>query len=186
MVLPAVGPEPEFTVGLTMKEQREKFIPALKTALRLALALAVLWLALSGHTEPLILVLGALSVAFVIWLAMRMNVVDRESYPFGRIPRLLVYWPWLLIEILKSGFDVTRRAIGPASAVRPLVFDVEASQVTDLGLVIHANSITLTPGTVSLDTAPGLIRVHALHPDIAKDLKKSDMDARVPDGERAT
>ncbi len=155
--------------------------PDTKDLLKLAIALAVLWLLLSGHYEALILVFGAASIALVVWLSARMHVVDEESYPFGLMPRLSGYWPWLLVEIVKSNVDVARRALGPASAVRPLVFDAHASQRSDLGLVIHANSITLTPGTVSLAVEPGRIRVHALHPDIARGVAESGMDARVPD-----
>jgi multicomponent Na+:H+ antiporter subunit E len=146
-----------------------------------ALALAVLWLLLSGHLEPLILIFGALSIAFVIWIAQRMHVIDGESYPFGLIPRLSGYWLWLLKEIVKSSLDTSRRALGPKSAVQPVVFNVPATQRTDLGLVIHANSITLTPGTVTLDLDEDRIRVHALHPDVARDAISSDMDRRVPD-----
>ena len=129
------------------------------------------------------LAFGVLSVAFVSWFAARMNVFDGESYPFGLIPRLSGYWLWLLKEIVKSSIDTSRRALGPKSAVRPVVFDAPASQRTDLGLVIHANSITLTPGTVSLDLDldRNVIRVHALHPDVARDAIESGMDARVPD-----
>lgn len=153
-----------------------------KDALKLAIALAALWLLLSGHFEALILALGAVSIALVVWLSQRMHVVDAESYPFGLVPRLTgAYWPWLLVEIVKSNLDVARRVLGPASAVHPLVFDAPASQRSDLGLVIHANSITLTPGTVSLDVEPGRIRVHALHPDIARAVPASGMDGRVPD-----
>jgi multicomponent Na+:H+ antiporter subunit E len=147
----------------------------------LPLALAVLWLALSGHFEPLILVFGLLSIAFVSWIARRMHVVDGESYPFGLIPRLSGFWLWLLKEIVKSNIDTARRVLGPKSAVQPVVFDAPASQKTDLGLVIHANSITLTPGTVSLELGEGTIRVHALHPDIAKGTVEGGMNARVPD-----
>lgn len=159
----------------------------MKDALKLVAALAALWLLLSGHFEALILGLGAASVVLVAWLSGRMNVVDAESYPFGLVPRLAsTYWPWLLLEIVKSNLDVARRVLGSASAVRPLVLDARASQRSDLGLVIHANSITLTPGTVSLDVEPGRIHVHALHPDIAKALSASGMDERVPDpGARA-
>jgi multicomponent Na+:H+ antiporter subunit E len=149
--------------------------------LALAIALAVLWFLLSGHLEPLVLSFGVLSIAFVAWLSRRMNVVDGESYPFALIPRLSGYWLWLLKEIIVSSIDVTKRALGPASAVQPVVFDTRASQRSDLGLVIHANSITLTPGTVSLEIELGTIRVHALHPDVAKMTAESSMDARVPD-----
>ena len=127
------------------------------------------------------LVFGALSVVFVSWFAARMKVFDRESYPFTLIPRLSTYWLWLLKEIVKSSVDTARRALGPKSAVRPVVFDAPATQRTDLGLVVHANSITLTPGTVSLELDKGTIRVHALHADVANETIESGMDARVPD-----
>ena len=147
----------------------------------LAPALAVLWFLLSGHTEPLMLAFGALSVAWVSWFAARMKIFDGESYPFTLIPRLSTYWLWLLKEIVKSSMDTARRALGPKSAVQPVVFDAPATQRTDLGLVIHANSITLTPGTVSLEVDEGNIRVHALHADVAREAIESGMDARVPD-----
>jgi multicomponent Na+:H+ antiporter subunit E len=140
----------------------------------------VLWFLLSGHLDPLILAFGVLSIAFVAWLSRRMQIIDRESYPFGLIPRLSVYyWPWLLKEIVKSSIDVTRRVFGPASLVRPVVFDAPADMESDLGKVIYANSITLTPGTVSMNVSASAIRVHALHPDIARDLQQSGMDARI-------
>lgn len=147
----------------------------------LAIALAVLWFMLSGHLEPLLLAFGALSIAFVVWLSQRMKVVDGESYPFDLLPRLSVYWLWLLREIVKSNLDVTRRVFSTRSAVKPVVFDAPARQQTDLGLVIYANSITLTPGTVSLEVSRGNIRVHALHPDLASGLIDSGMNDRVPD-----
>lgn len=149
--------------------------------LKLAAALAVLWLLLSGHFEALILAFGVLSIALVVWLAARMRIVDGESYPFNLMARLSWYWAWLLKEMIKSNFDVARRVLGPSTAVQPVIVDVPARQHSDLGLVVFANSITLTPGTVSLDLNPGSIRVHALHPDIAQGVLDSGMDARVPD-----
>lgn len=146
----------------------------------LAPALALLWLLLSGHFDPLLLTFGLVSVAFVCWIAQRMKVVDGESYPFALIPRLSGFWLWLLKEIVKSNFDTAYRALGPKSAVEPVVFNVPASQRSDLGIVIHANSITLTPGTVSLELGDGTINVHALHADVAKSLIESGMNERVP------
>ena len=152
-----------------------------KHAIKLSIALAALWLLLSGHFEPLILGLGAVSIAIVVWLATRMRIIDTESYPFRLVPRLSTYWFWLLVEIVKANIDVARRALGPKSKVQPIVFDVPADQVTDLGLVIYANSITLTPGTVSLDLKGKSIRVHALHAEIAEALNESGMNRRVPE-----
>lgn len=158
----------------------------MKSSLLLVISLAALWLLLSGHMEALILAFGALSIAFVVWVSRRMNIIDRESYPFGLIPRLSgYYWPWLLKEIAKSSIDVTRRVFGPASAVRPVIFDAPVGLASDLGKVIYANSITLTPGTVSMNITGNAIRVHALHPDIARGLHESGMEARIPDAGKA-
>lgn len=151
--------------------------------LKLAAALTALWLLLSGHFEVMILAFGVLSITLVVWLAARMRIVDGESYPFNLIPRLSWYWAWLLKEMIKSNIDVARRVLGPSKAVQPVVVDIPARQHSDLGLVVFANSITLTPGTVSLDLHPGSIRVHALHPDIAQGVLDSGMDARVPDAD---
>ena len=153
----------------------------MKQNISLAIALALLWLLLSGHLEPLILAFAVLSIAFVVWLSHRMRVVDGESYPFGLLPKLSLYLPWLLKEVIKSNLDVARRVFGSKAAVKPVVFDAPATQRTELGLVIFANSITLTPGTVSLAVEPGKIRVHALHPDLAKGLIDSGMNERVPE-----
>ncbi|MDX1405390.1 MAG: Na+/H+ antiporter subunit E [Woeseiaceae bacterium] len=153
----------------------------MKKSVTLTIALALLWFLLSGHTEPLILAFGALSVAFVVWLSRRMSVVDGESYPFDLLPRLLVYWAWLLKEVVKSNVDVARRVLSSRDAVRPVEFDAPARQQSELGLAIYANSITLTPGTVSLRLSSDRIRVHALHPDLVKGLLDSGMNERVPD-----
>lgn len=152
-----------------------------KPLVPLAVALALLWILLSGHFDPLLLGFGLISVVFVVWLASRMHVVDGEGYPFGLIPQLTGFWLWLLVEIVKSNLDTVRRVLGPATSVRPVVFDQPARQRSDLGRVVHANSITLTPGTVSLELGERTIRVHALHADVARSLTEGDMDARVPD-----
>ena len=146
----------------------------------LGLALIILWLLLSGHFDALLLSFGAVSIAFVIWMARRMHVIDGESYPFGLVPRLTGYWLWLLIEIVKSNFDTARRVFGSKSAVAPVVFDAPARHKNDLSMVVLANSITLTPGTVSLMLEADSIRVHALHPDVARAALESGMIERCP------
>lgn len=153
----------------------------MKHVLSLIIFLFGLWLLLSGHLEPLLLVLGALSCIFVGWLAHRMAIVDEESYPFSLGLRFAIYWGWLLKEIVKSNLDVARRALGSRSRVAPAVADVDAGQRSDLGQVAFANSITLTPGTVSLEVQPGRIRVHALHQEVLDGLRDSGMNEHVPD-----
>lgn len=149
----------------------------------LTVALFVLWLLLSGHYEPLIVILGLLSCVFVAWVAHRMDVVDREGHPIHLTWRAATYWPWLLWQIVKSNVDVARIVLSPRMPIERQIVWVKASQVDDLGYVIYGNSITLTPGTVTIDLIDDKIGVHALSDAFAEDLKSGDMDRRVTEME---
>ncbi|MFB3089274.1 MAG: Na+/H+ antiporter subunit E [Acidiferrobacterales bacterium] len=148
-------------------------------AISLALVLFALWLLLSGHYVPLLIGLGALSVLLVVTIALRMDVVDREGHPIHLSPKALLYWPWLGWEIVKANLDVARRILDPRLPISPTVIRLKASQKSDLGRVIYANSITLTPGTVSIDIDGEHIEVHALTREAAQALRTGDMDRRV-------
>jgi multicomponent Na+:H+ antiporter subunit E len=138
-----------------------------------------MWLLLSGHFEPLLLGFGAASCLLVVLIAYRMDVVDREGHPTHIWHRALLYWPWLLLEIAKSNFAVARLILHPNLPISPVLLQVSASQKTDLGQVIYANSITLTPGTVSVELEDGKILVHALTEEGATALETGEMDRRV-------
>ncbi|MDP7547790.1 MAG: Na+/H+ antiporter subunit E [Alphaproteobacteria bacterium] len=145
----------------------------------LCLALAACWLLLSGYFQVLLLSLGAASVAFCVWIAVRMDLIDHEGVPMHMTLAGLRYVPWLLWEIVKANVDVAKRVISPSLPIAPSLFDAPVSQKTDLGQVLYANSITLTPGTVSVDLSPGVIQVHALHDGAAEGLLEGEMDRRV-------
>lgn len=141
--------------------------------------LVAVWLLLSGHYEPLILVFGAISCAVVALIAHRMGVVDYESHPVHLGWRLPVYQCWLIWEIVKANIDVAKRILNPRMPISPTVFTLEATPPTELGLVIYANSITLTPGTVTLQVRNDGLQVHALSQEAADDLAKGEMGRRV-------
>lgn len=152
----------------------------MKHVLALGLALAAAWLLWSGYFDnALLLGLGAASVLFVLRVARRMGIVDEEGAPLHLLPRLPLYAPWLLWEIVKSNVDVGLRILHPRMPIRPVVFRTRAGQRTDLGRVIYANSITLTPGTVSIDMEGDTILVHALHPGARDGVQRGAMDRRV-------
>ncbi len=151
----------------------------MRHAISLGMFLYVLWLLLSGHFEPLLLGLGALSCLIVVIIALRMDVIDHESHPIHLTARLPLYWVWLLWEIVKANITVAKLVWHPALPICPTVVRVRASQQTELGQVIYANSITLTPGTVSLNLEDDHIDVHAITTGLAADLQAGDMDRRV-------
>jgi len=131
-------------------------------ALGLAVALVALWLLLSGHYEPLILAFGAASVGLVLWIAARMAILDGEAAPVHLVPQALTYWPWLLKEIVVANVQVARIVLSPRPPIGPTLIRAPMAQRSELGRVVYANSITLTPGTVSVDMDGNDVIVHAL------------------------
>ena len=148
-------------------------------AFSMGLVLYVLWLLLSGIFEPLLLGLGVASCIVVLYIAHRMDVIDREGHPIDLTWRTVLYFPWLIWEIVKANIDVALAIVRPAMAIEPRLLDIEAAQKDDLGRVIYANSITLTPGTVTIATEGSAFTVHALTRAAAKGLESGDMDRRV-------
>ena len=144
------------------------------------LALSAFWLLLSGLFTPFLLAAGAGCALAVLAFARRMDVVDHEGHPIHLGWRAAVsYWPWLLREIVKSSWDVSRRILHPRLPISPTLVRFRPSQATPLGLVIHANSITLTPGTISVEVAPGEFLVHALTAEGAAGLAARGTDRRL-------
>jgi len=141
--------------------------------------LYLVWLLLSGIFEPLILAFGLVSCLGVVAIALRMEVIDHEGHPIHLGWKAFAYWPWLALEIVKANLDVARRIADPALPISPTLVKLKTSQKSELGQVIYANSITLTPGTVSIDVEGDEITVHALSADGAAALERGDMDRRV-------
>lgn len=145
----------------------------------LGVSLTVLWLLLSGFFQPLILGFGVVSVLLVLVIAHRMDVIDHEGVPIQLRFRIFGYLVWLAKEVAKSNIAVAKLILDPSLPISPRVIRVKSSQATDLGRVIHANSITLTPGTVSIEIAPGEIIVHAISREAAEGTLEGSIDRRV-------
>ena len=137
-------------------------------------ALFGLWLALSGHFEPLLLVFGLASSAVVVAIVHRLEIDDEEGVPLASLPLLWRYWPWLTGEILKASVEVMRQIVSPRLAISPQLFHFRPSQKTTTGLVTHANSITLTAGTVTIETEEdGRFLVHTLTRELGEGVAAS-------------
>ena len=93
--------------------------------------------------------------------------------------RAVTYWPWLGIEIAKSAWDVTKLILNPKLPISPTFIRVRASQRTPVGIATYANSITLTPGTVTARVSGNEFLVHAITRKGAEDLAEGTMDQRV-------
>lgn len=142
--------------------------------------LAVFWIINSGYFKPLLLGLGVVSVVAVIALVRRMKNRDGESFPLimpaWKLPGYLL---WMIGQIIVANIDVAKRVwLGPSS-ISPVIITTPSSQKTGVGKVLYANSITMTPGTVTLAVRDNALEIHALTRQAGEDLQKGEMDRRV-------
>jgi multicomponent Na+:H+ antiporter subunit E len=144
------------------------------------LGLAALWLLMSGLYKTLILIFGALSVLLTIFIIRRMDKVDNHKlgYDIG-VFSTIGYLIWLLKEIAKSNMAVSKIILSSKQPDQQKMFEVPVTQQSEIAQVIFANSITLTPGTVTVESEDDHFIVHAI--DFAEgDMEAlADMDARV-------
>ncbi len=145
----------------------------------LSLSLAAFWLANSGHNTALMLSLGAISITIVVYIAHRMDVVDHEAQPLHLTLKIPGYYAWLIKEIIVANLLVVKHIWLGNKSISPGFTTVTASQKTDIGKVIYANSITLTPGTVTVNLQGDQFMVHALLRESIKNLESGEMDRRV-------
>jgi multicomponent Na+:H+ antiporter subunit E len=147
--------------------------------LTLGLLLAAAWVLWSGFFKPLLLGLGVLSCVLTLYIVRRMGYFDKDTFVFHYDLRLLAFWAWLAREVVLSSLEVARVVLRRDMKVHPRVVKLDAR---DLGLVDQAllgNSITLTPGTLTLDVHQGRLLVHALTSAAAAALEEGEMQRRV-------
>lgn len=145
----------------------------------LAVLLMLAWVLWSGYLKPLLLALGLFSSILVVYLDYRMRLKDTHFLDGRFLLRLVRYWGWLAREVLRSSLDVTRIVLSPKLPISPTVaeFQTRCELATDQALL--GNSITLTPGTLTLQIVDGHFVVHALTEAGARDILSGEMDRRV-------
>ncbi len=145
----------------------------------LAAALIAAWLLWSGLYKPLLIGLGAFSCAVIVVLARRMHYFNNELFALKYGAGILGYWLWLGKEIVLSSLDVAKVILRRDMNLAPVVITVDADKMTVVDQVVFGNSITLTPGTLTLDVYEDKITVHALTQEGAETLQQGEMQRRV-------
>jgi len=151
----------------------------MKHTIKLSLALAFFWWFNSGHTSVLMLSLAAISILFVLFIAHRMDAIDQDPVSIPLSFKIPGYFLWLTKEVILANLTVAKHIILGAKSISPTMTLIDATQKTDFGKVAYANSITLTPGTISVALEDDQILVHALLSESIDDLKTGEMDRRV-------
>lgn len=152
---------------------------AASSRILLLAALVTAWLLWSGVYKPLLLGLGAFSCLLTYAFARRMALFEAGVYAFRINLRLLRFWGWLAGQIVRSSLEVTRVVFDPRLPISPRTFEFRASARHPVDQAILGNSITLTPGSLTLDLHDGVLRVHSLTEQAAEDLLSGEMDRRV-------
>lgn len=124
----------------------------------------VVWLVLSWPPDPAHLLVGVLVAGLVTGLAGHLFVgrLSLLGEPRRWVHFCFVFLPRFLWEVVKANFDVAYRVISPRMPIRPGIVTIRTGLVSDMGLTMLANSITLTPGTmtVDIDRERGLLYIH--------------------------
>ncbi len=145
----------------------------------LGVLLVAAWLLWSGLYKPLLLGLGAASCVLSLYLVRRMDFFDKDTFAFRYDFRLLRYWGWIGREIVSSSLEVAREVLRREMDLKPKVVTIDATELDRVDQAVLGNSITLTPGTLTLDVHEGRLLVHALTPEGAAALKEGEMLRRV-------
>lgn len=135
--------------------------------------LMVSWLLLSGHFSPALIALGALSVTFAVAMAIQIDATDSEGLPLHLMGGLPLYLVWLSGQILLSDWATMRVIL--LGGESPKLFHIKTGHMSGAALVLYANSITLTPGTVTVDVTEDGLLVHALTGEMAAEVKNDHM-----------
>ena len=144
-----------------------------------AALLIAAWVLWSGMFKPLLLGLGVFSCALAGYIAVRMGYVDTSVFALRFNLRVITFWGWLLKEIVKSSLEVARVVLSRELRLSTRVVEIDASKLSPVDQAILGNSITLTPGTLTLDADDGKLLVHALTSDGAAALEDGEMMRRV-------
>ncbi|NNJ91975.1 MAG: cation transporter [Gammaproteobacteria bacterium] len=147
----------------------------------LLISLYAFWLLLSGYFLPLLLSLGGVSALILVWLLRRMDKVDAEPIAIRICFKLMHYIGWLLGQVVISNIDVARRIWDPKLPIQPCWEKLDIKVSSHLEKTIYANSITLTPGTLTTDVKEGHFLIHNLTPEGMQSLREGEMQRRIMD-----
>ena len=145
----------------------------------LALVLYVFWLLLSGQYSILFFCLGAVSMALVILLQKRMDTIDKEPIQVHIGLEFIHFTCWLIGELIRSNLQLARIILDPKMPVKPVWKRLDVSLTSPAARTLYANTITLTPGTLTTDVKENYFLIHTLNSEFMQDLETGEMEERI-------
>ena len=145
-----------------------------------ALIMFAFWIFLSGKFSFILLLSGIISSLLVSYMSNDLLIGNGDiKLGFIRTIRFIRFLPWLLWQIVLANIDLALRTLHPKMPINPILINIKNNLKSDLGMVILANSITLTPGTVTIDVNENEFLVHVISEKAAQSLISGEMQARV-------
>ncbi len=139
-------------------------------------AFFVIWLFVSGQVGLYYVVLGLLCSAAVALVDMRRSAAPRHVFPWVRF---LAYLPWLTWRVILSALHVTRLILSPSLPIDPQLIRYSTRLRDHAALTLLGNSITMTPGTVTVEITPRELVVHAIDGPSSTDLTSQSLENHV-------
>jgi multicomponent Na+:H+ antiporter subunit E len=147
--------------------------------LLLLLTLEAFYLTLSGQFHNrFLMIAGGVCCLGVTLISRHMRTVDDEGMPVRFWLKTALYVPWLMWQVFLANIDVAKRVWAPGLPIAPKMIKIPHSLKSGYGIATYANSITLTPGTVTVEAGDGEFLVHALTDEAAADLEGGEMHKR--------
>jgi len=147
-----------------------------RTLILKTIGLFGLWVLLSGKLDAFHLSIGFLGAALIAWVNTEPQHLDEPPLPHAR---LLLYWPWLFLEIVKSSLNITKIILDPKLPINPRLIQYPTNLGSNPAVVLLGNSITLTPGTVTIEVSSNELVIHALDDESSSGLESRDMERKI-------
>ena len=147
-----------------------------RTLILKTIGLFGLWVLLSGKLDVFHLSVGFLGAALIAWVNTEPQHLDEPPLPHAR---LLLYWPWLFLEIVKSSLNITKIILDPKLPINPRLIQYRTDLRSNPAVVLLGNSITLTPGTVTIEVSSSELLVHALDDESSSGLESKTMERKI-------
>ena len=128
-----------------------------------AILLFSFWILLSGEFDFILIASAVISCLFVSYLSHDL-LIGKANIRLGliRVFRFIKYLPWLMWQIVLSNMDLVYRTLHPKMPIDPMIIRFKNELTTEMGIVTLANSITLTPGTITIEANQDEFIVHAI------------------------
>jgi multicomponent Na+:H+ antiporter subunit E len=144
------------------------------------IAMFLFWILLSGEFTFILITSGVVSSLIVAYLSHDLFIGKADlKTETGRIFKFVVYVPWLLWEILLANVEIAYLVLNPKPLVDPQLVRFKPDLKTDLGIVTLAHSITLTPGTVTVEANREEFVIHAIWQKSAEGIISGEMQRKV-------